>query len=442
MLPTADLVEYWSKDKYCLIAMTTIMRAAARGRQANPNFEYRYTDLEAGGNPYGMFPFWVLQNIRSDPDSDPTFEGCLSDLDDVEELNKHYNLMVSEDASEIATNIHRPIVYASEEHIQEPSSIAFTPGAVIPIGIEEKLETLDWSGEPAAVQNHMDRVLQGIQDITFLGEAGFGRLTAGMSGIGFKIALSPLEQIVELKVPQRVRALKGACKFILKCFEENAGSSVFRAWITNKTSQFAIGVQVSASDINHQYDVDIDYGNLLPRDDYAHAQNEVYLFKTGVQSLYSTLEHLGFDDPNSEIDKLKREAQDPLLNPEKYMMIQQATMAGKQEMLQREASKGLPGTASPTTRPVQPGTLGGMSGVPGGPGQGPPGAMPGNTGMAPPGGNMQQILQMMSGSGPGMFGLPGGGPGTAPTAPTTPGPEAEELGQGPGRAAPFMKRGR
>lgn len=392
--PTCDLIEYWTRTRYVLIAQTRVnVEYRQRGKTSVDSFT-RYVTLVNGENPYGRFPFWVLQNIRSDPREDPTILGSLSDLDDVSDLNKHYNEMISEEAEEIAINIHRPIVYYSREHLSDPASIEFKAGAVFPAGPfdEERLEPLPWEGEPTLVQAHIERILGSIKDLSFLGSAGFGQMEGNTTGIGFQIALSPMEQIVELKLPTRIQTLQAVCSFLLRCFKEKAKDAPFRGWVQSQYSRYGIQVEVSAEEVGTDFFVEIQYGNLLPRDDFAHAQNEVYKYKTGVQSLVTTLDNLGFDDPAQEVQRIKAELSDPVLNPESAMLIAQAKQsAGQQpqptapttgQMPQqtqmppgamqgqgqgqmpaspiRSTGPSLPGSAQPGTMPVNPDTFGGM----------------------------------------------------------------------------------
>jgi len=406
--PTADLIEYWDKEKYVLLAITRVLvdkrnpRAAGNRppRAGDLEFEERYTILEENDHEYGRVPFWVLQNIRSDPHKDPTDFGSMSDLDDTSELNKHFNEMASEVAAEVITNIHRPLIYSSEEHQQDPGSFRYEAGAVIPIGAEETVEALPSPTETSMLPEHLDRIRQGLQDLSFLGEAGFGQIPSGMTTIGFKIALQPLQQIIELKLPLREAVLRDVCLFLLKSFRDNAGEAQFKAWVQNQYGQYGV-TQITTDDLQGGWFVEVNYGNLLPRDDVQNQQNEVYLYKAGSQSLETTLAHLGFDDPGAEMSRIKEEQQDPVLNPEKAALIKQL------------------GTPPPQQ---QPGGVPGGQPQPGAPGQPPMGgAMGGLGGLGGPGGPPQQTQPMVPGD---AFGR---------------NPQGGEFGAGP--LTPFLGRG-
>jgi hypothetical protein len=390
--PTCDVVEFWSEKQYVLLAMTrAYVYKQTRGnpRLGDVDNIQLYTVLSEGENVYGTIPFWVLQNIRSDPNEDPTILGSVGDLDDIESLNLHMNMILSEEASEIVTKIHQPLVYKSEDHEQDPSTMAYTSGAVFPIGKEEDLDPLPWTGDPAYVQRHMDQIDGSLKDLTFLGQAGFGDVAAGVSGIGFRIALTPMQQITELKLPLRVKALESVGSYLLKCFEKMVGGARYRGMINRGLGRFG-AVEVTKADIDGQYYVTIDYGNLLPRDDMAFAQNEVYMYKTGVQSMYQTLDNLGVQDPDAEIERIKKELQDPVLNPEHVKMLRELGVGGQQ--------------GQQPTQPAQPNMPPGMQ-------QGLQNMMPQGAGVSPGNPMMGGGLGAGLGAGPGMGAGPGAGPG-------------------------------
>ncbi|KKK98902.1 hypothetical protein LCGC14_2638110, partial [marine sediment metagenome] len=336
--PTADLIEYWDDKNYVLVARTIrkvppiasvkgrgVGRAVAAVQNAvrGPRAEPFYTILKAEEHEYGRTSFWVVQNITN-PDFDPTYQGSLSDIDDITGLNMHLNLMRSEQAEEILTNIHRPTVYKSDDHQQDPKSLEFTAGAVYPIGLEEELEPLQTNPQPDYVTKHIDDIERSIRTISFLGDAGFGDLPSGISGVAARISLTPLQRILELKLPPRVYALEGIVRHLLRTMDTMMPEDVkLRGWIQSHSQRYAMA-NIGAEDIQGQYFATVDYGNLLPRDDDAFKQNEAFLHQSGVHSLWTFLNNTGDPDPDAEITRIKKEAQDPWLNPEKFLAVQQA----------------------------------------------------------------------------------------------------------------------
>lgn len=330
--PTADLIEYFDDGWYVLVAKTLVKDPmpegrgiAARFRRATqPTYSPSLTLLTARQHKYYRPPFWVLRNIEN-TDANPTDGGSLSDIDDISTLNQHLNLMRSEQAEEIVINIHRPLTYASDDHQQDPETLSMTAGAVYPIGLEEKLEPVPTTPQPAFVQKHIDDIERTIRTLSFLGDAGFGDFGSGTSGVAARIALTPMQRILELKLPPRTDVLQSVCKYLLQQCEEKLGKDTkLEGWVETASKQF-IETTIAAQDIDGKYFVFVDYGNLLPKDDQAHQQNEVYKYKSGTQSLWKTMDNLGEEDPDAEIARIEEESKNPYLDPQKYILVQQAT---------------------------------------------------------------------------------------------------------------------
>lgn len=362
---TTTLVEFWSKGTYHLIAYTMYTQRS-KGQYPRGARRGSAVTLRKKENRYGTIPFFVLQNIRN-ADYDPCDEGSLSDVDMIMTLNQHYNLMQSEAAEEIATNIHRPLVYYSDDHQQDPQDLEMKAGAVYPVGAEETLEPLAWQPMPESVQNHMSDVLTGIKDLAGLGPAGFGEYPSGATGVGLRIILQSLEQVLALKIPRRVACLREVVELVLKTAHQELkrqGREGARLawWFQDRLGRFG-QLDITAEDIAREYFVNLDYGNLMPRDEVEHQQNEIYKLKAGAQSLWLTLDNIGIDDPDSEIERIKEEAKDEFLNPEKVLAQLQV------EQLRKELQAVASGAGVPGAKPALPGGAGGSPQGPNGAGK-------------------------------------------------------------------------
>lgn len=346
---TCDLIEFWSNTQYLLLARTQRETKDRRGHVAIEKVGVTLKDIE---HEYRRPPFWVLQNLRS-PDADPTDGGSLGDIDAIAELNKHLNLLVSEASEEIITNIHRPTAYASNDHQQDPNKIKLKAGAIIPIGLEEKLEPITWQGLPNAVNQHIAGLVADIENLSFVGAIGFGQYPNRASGTGLQIALQSMENILDLKVPLREELLADVCLHLLRITEarlEKSGGAKFALWVKDAMGRYG-QVTLAEADIDGNYFVDIDFGNLLPRNETAHQQNEVYKYKTGVQSLRTTLDNIGVEAVDEELALLRDELNDPVLNPEKVIAIAQAKQLQKAPE-QPQTAPQPPGTAQAGTSPI------------------------------------------------------------------------------------------
>lgn len=328
-----DLVEYWDNKKYVLIALTSQMGEEDEEETVVP------TVLMDKAHPYGRPPFFVLPNFVSDPDKDPTDGGCMSEVELIEGVNKHLNLIVSLLGSEIATRVHPPIVYKSDEPQQDPANIRIGAGEVIPIGLEEEIIPLRWEGVPQTVAEHRDALMQALRDFSGLPNTALGS-QGSTSGIGMRMAYAVLEMILPLKIPERCDFLFEVLSFVLEVTESQLrDEEELRFW----ASQEATAI-LSKADIQEHYFCSVQYGNLIPKNRIEEEQHTIYLHKTGLVSLHTALEMLEeIPDPSAEIERIKRENQDIALNPEKAGLIRQLQQPTPQpESPSPPASAGMP----------------------------------------------------------------------------------------------------
>lgn len=344
---TCELVEFWDRTRYVLIAITT----AFDGEGEKVQTPHVLKDEDHG---YGFIPFIILPNIWSDPNEDPTNEGCISEVAQIRDVNVHLNLIMSLSAEEIATRIHPPAVYKTDDPQQNIKNIRLGAGEVIPIGADEDLAPLDWKGVPQSVAEHRTATMQAIQDFSGMPRTSLGGgAGAAQSGIGMKLAYTALEMILPLKIPLRKEFHQVACARMLQLSEEFMGKATISLWYDDQ--QTAASRRLIKDDIRQNHICIVTYGNLIPRDEVQHEQHIVYLFKTGCISLRTALELLDFiDDPEAEMGRIKEEAQDAALNPEKATMVKQAL--GRDKPQQQPGAQ--PGTALPAMPPPMTGPPG------------------------------------------------------------------------------------
>jgi hypothetical protein len=311
---TCDLVEYWDDERYKLMAITQELVAEGEGRNVATRVEETIHVLEEKKNPYKRPPFFVLPNVVADPDADPTDEGSLSEVELIKDTNKHLNLLMSLTATEIAKRIHPPVAYKSDDHQQ--ADVRLGAGEVIPIGADEDLEPLTWSGIPQTVAEYRNALMQAMRDLSGLPKTSFGEGDAqGASGVGMRLAYAALELVLALKIPERVEFLTGIFEFVLEAAEtqlkENAQISLW------STGEVPVQVVLEGRDIGGSHQCTVRYGNLIPRNRVEWEQHVVYLYKTGVISHYTALELLeDVADPKAEIERIRVENKDVALHPD------------------------------------------------------------------------------------------------------------------------------
>lgn len=396
--PSCTLLHYWDKEDYYLIAQTMRKQASkprsafggGGGRSEAPLT--RAVLLEHSKHLWGRPPFWIISNVFTG-EADPTWRGTTSDIDAIKALNRRFNETLSDAATEIRMHIRKPLVYKSDEPQQDVSAIEFESGSVIPIGSDEELLPLDWQPVPDAVERLLDRYEQSVHHLSFLNEAAFGNMPNSPTGVGIRMAFASMLQMLDLKVPQRVDMLQHLFGAVLAYTEKmlapvqvkrggvqgaSTGRMLFRSTAAGAKggSKFTV-VDLEASDIANDYDVVIDFSQVLPFDEIQRDQNEVYKFKSRTQSLRETLRSRGVQDVDRAIDEIKGELEDEVLNPEHVLLVAQARQA--KGAGQATAGAPPPSLAAPPSSPVPPmqegppvplaptaGTEGEGGGVPGG----------------------------------------------------------------------------
>lgn len=365
--PTCTLLHYWDHDDYYLIALT--VRVATTEKRGGPHgFGDRIESgktaavlLEHSKHLWGRPPFWIISNIFAG-EADPTWQGTCSDIDAIKSLNRRYNETLSDSATEIRLHIKKPLVYASDEPQQDVTAIAFETGAVIPIGLEEKLGPMDWQPVPDAVERLLDRYIQAIHHLSFLNDAAFGNITGTNTGVGIRMAFAPMLQLLDLKVPIRIEALQHLLGSVLAYTEQllapvqgknggegSAGRALFRKTDGKK---FAV-VDLESADISGDYEVAVTFDQVLPFDEIQRDQNEVYKFKSSTQSLRETLRVRGIQDIDRAVEEIKGELEDEVLNPERVLLTAQARQVKGQGGAPQPAPGG-PGLAAQPSQPVPP----------------------------------------------------------------------------------------
>lgn len=320
---SCDLIEMWSDTQYLLFAITTTMEVDESGALVAVS---KPTILKDESHSYGRPPFFVLLNFIADPDSDPTDGGSLSEVALVKDTNKHLNLIVTLMATEIATRIHPPAVYTTDEPQTDVKAIRMGAGEVITIGAEETLEAMDWSGVPQTVSEHRDAIMQALRDFSGLPNTSLGSTGAGTSGIGMRLAYAVLEMILPLKLPERVEWLQDVLSHMLRVTHKHLGEHDSIAfWATPK-----LQAQIMKADISKDFYCSVKFGNLIPRNRIEEEQHITYLHKTGLISLRTALEMLeDVVDPDAEIERIRIEHKDAILDPETAAAIEGAKQAGQ-----------------------------------------------------------------------------------------------------------------
>lgn len=306
-----DVVEFWTDSRYVVIALTGQLDEDGERMEEPPPIT-----LEDRAHKEGRVPIFLLPNIL-DPDRDPTDGGSISEVDTIESLNRHLNLIVSLTAEEIATRIHPPLVYKSDDHSQPPGEIKAGAGEVIPLRLDEEIEPLDWTGIPTTVQEHRNAIMASLRDLAALPRTSFGEATGAMTGVGMRLSYASLEQILSLKVPAREDFLSEVLEFCLFLAFIHLKDAAIDFW-TGRLGQESRQVTLTKEDLKGYLSCEVSFVNLIPRDKVQHEQHIAYLFNIEMITHRTALEQIDWiPDPLEELRRFEeeREAREPKEQP-------------------------------------------------------------------------------------------------------------------------------
>lgn len=314
---TCEVVEYWTKTDYVLMAITQ-QRTDLGVVEAIPHI------LKQESHRYGRLPFFLVQNIIM-PHEDPTVEGSVSDVELVKDANKDLNLLWSMYTTEALTRMRPPTVYHTDSPTYQPNEIKMGSGDVIPLRTDEDLKPIVWDGIPTTVYNLLGDTMSALSDFGSLPRSEFGS-DGNASGVGMKLAYGNLELCLALKVPIRVAALEHIFSFCLKVTESKLGKNgIINFLVKGSTVKNPLEVNLLAKDIGGRLECNVTYPSLLPRDKISHEQHVVYLFNAHVISHLTALEMIeDIDDPEAELDRVRKEFGDSVLFPDRVMQTSQA----------------------------------------------------------------------------------------------------------------------
>lgn len=208
------------------------------------------------------------------------------------------------------------------------------------------------------IDAHFQAIRQAVNDTSFTPPASWGELGAATSGSDRALQLGAQLELTGLKQIHWTRGLQRINEMMLRMIEQKQiGRAVFRGVQTNghRSSAFTIVLDAAVQDaaggepeigidgqpkqtptnpqqlIAGDYDTDIVWQNRLERDDPQFVLQELNKFQQGVQSLYTTLERLGFADPDEEMKLIEAEAtRFPWLRSGMIALIKQQLDAGNQ----------------------------------------------------------------------------------------------------------------
>jgi hypothetical protein len=216
----------------------------------------------------------------------------VSDLVDLIPLNRELNERMSDQADVIRYHADPPVVF---QGVEQHSDLPVGPGTVWDLPRDASVSLLEWRGHTPGVQEHIERVLRAIYEVTETPRTSFGDSGRLLSGVALETELQPL---IHRTLRKRViwsAALRRCNRMLLLL-----------------TERFSPGL---APGTFAPYRSEVVWPTMLPRDDDAEAQRNLDLVAGGLRSQRRAMEALGELNPEIELQRIRAEQR--VLSPER-----------------------------------------------------------------------------------------------------------------------------
>jgi len=291
---------------------------------------------------YGMDSIPVIEFPNSLPGDEREPH---SEIDDMVDLNLYLDQLLSQQADIIKRYANPTII--DKQSGQSALQIRQTvqgDGGVLPIKRDGEILLLNWQGTPPDIANQYARVMTAIYDLSGKPASAYGQLLSNQSGVATNMALSPATLTTEEHQSLFGMGLIKLNECILRLnqrFMQGQPIEVRAAASGRGRSADAwryYDIKMMGEDIGGWYHNRIKWPSALRTDDPIYVQNELAK-STGdassppKQSLYTTLENLGVEDVEAEIDRIKTQLEDPRLHPDRLQAAISAAQAFQEGQL-------------------------------------------------------------------------------------------------------------
>lgn len=249
-----------------------------------------------------------------------------SEIDEIVDLNLYLDDLLSDQAN-VIRKYARPTVIDQGSGVA-PRTVARTiqqEGGVLPIRKDGDLRFLNWEGTPPDFDNQYNRVLALIYDLSGKPPSAYGQMVSNQSGVATNLSLSPTTAATEERTSVfgfGLTELNAATLHLYEKFMKGEEISVRGIRPSKAGSKRAVyyEAQIRGGDMGGWRENRIKWPSALRTDDPVYIQNE--LAKSAAdsenppkQSLYTTIENLGIEDVEMEIDRIAEQMADPRLHP-------------------------------------------------------------------------------------------------------------------------------
>lgn len=272
-------------------------------------------------NPFGFVPYEMVQNINS---ADGLWG--LSDVEMMIDLNQQLNELLSEQKY-ITSRWQNPTVIWEDPPPDYASTLAGTlgGGGALPTKRGTNIRFLQYTGQGPDVQELRERLLRYAIDASGLNELSWFGNQGGSINTGPSLEIKYTNILAALALKQKsweagLRRLFAKWMHLLSMPQQGD----ICLYEDNAKSRSKRGEMLTFKDVGEHRNVLIVWPGALPKDDMASAQFELAKYRDKVQSLATTLQNLGFNYPQDEIERIREEAGDERLNPNENANLMRA----------------------------------------------------------------------------------------------------------------------
>ena len=304
------------------------------------------------GYPENGVPFIEFPCYPSNGNREPK-----NGIDQIVELTQYLSQLISQKADVIRTYANPTII--DRQSGQSPEQIrraVAADGSVLPVHRDGGLEFLNWNGTMPAIEEQVELVRDLIFDLSGKPRSSFGQTITNQSGVATNLALTPTLQSNEYHETQWGHRLALLNRRLLQIVEKFG-----KSFETNYRGYRPVGPEMKnykveelsfkGSDVDHWYENRIKWPSTIKTDDPGYIQSIVSQLTADppLISIYTALERLGYEDVESEIDRISEDLEDPRRHPER----QQAAIEAANQAGQPGLAGQLAGASGPATGPSQ-----------------------------------------------------------------------------------------
>ncbi len=257
-------------------------------------------------------------------------------IDQIVELVQYLSQLISQKADVIRTYANPTII--DKQSGQSPEQIrraVAADGSVLPVHREGGLEFLNWTGTMPAIEEQVELVRDLIFDLSGKPRSSFGQTITNQSGVQTNLSLTPTLQSNEYHETIWGRQLSHLNQRLLQLTEKFGKSHIttYRGYVpvgADMESSRLVKLQFKGSEIEGWYENRIKWPSTIRTDDPGYIQSIVSQLTADppLISIYTALERLGYEDVESEIDRISEDLEDPRRHPERQAAAIEAAKAG------------------------------------------------------------------------------------------------------------------